>query len=190
MKQTRRDFVTTLSAAGAVGLMGGSAEAEEGPPETTTVRLPRNTNICLAPLYVAEELLRAEGFTEIRFVPAQGGFTFPEMAGRGEIDFGASFAGSVVFHRAAGVPIVAVGGVHSGCYELFAREPIHTIADLKGKSIAISTLTASAYLYLSIMAAHVGLDPHKDINWVVTSELNPLEQFVNGSTDAFLGFPP
>ena len=44
--------------------------ADEGPPETTTIRLPMSANICWAPQYVAEELLRAEGFTDVRYVPA------------------------------------------------------------------------------------------------------------------------
>ena len=44
------------------------AQAEEGPLETTTVRILRNSGICLAPQYVADELLRAEGFTDVRYV--------------------------------------------------------------------------------------------------------------------------
>jgi NitT/TauT family transport system substrate-binding protein len=32
------------------------------------VRITKNQGICYAPQYVAEELLRAEGFTDIRFV--------------------------------------------------------------------------------------------------------------------------
>ena len=191
LAQTRRDFAATLSLAGAAALSGvAPCFAEEGPPETTTLRLPKTTNICLAPLYVAEELLRAEGFTEVRYVLGAGGFSFPQMAGRGEIDFGATFAGSVVFHLDAGVPITALGGVHSGCYELFVHEPIPTITDLKGKSIAIQTLSSSAHLYLSIMAAHVGFDPRNDINWVASTAVNPMELFAAGKTDAFLGFPP
>ncbi len=188
--QTRRDFVA-VAAAGAASLLGpGPAAAEEGSLETTTVRLAKSTNICFAPVYVAEELLRAEGFTDVRYVPATTGFAFPQLIGRGEIDFGASFAGSVVYHLDAGAPITAVGTVHSGCYELFAREPVRTIADLKGKSIAISTLTSSAHLYLSIMAAHVGLDPRRDIEWVESPGGDAIELFARGGTDAFLGFPP
>ena len=36
-------------------------------------------DICVAPTYIAEELLRAEGFTDIRYIPAQGGFTAAQM---------------------------------------------------------------------------------------------------------------
>jgi NitT/TauT family transport system substrate-binding protein len=189
--QSRRRFVGSVSATTAASLLGSvPALADEGPPETTTVRVARNTNICVAPIYVAEELLRAEGLTNVRYVPAAGGFTLPQMIARGEIDFGVGFAGTVVYHLNAGLPIMAVGAVHSGCFELFAHEPVRTISDLKGKRIGIQTLTSSGHLYLAIMAAHVGLDPHRDIEWVEGRGDIPLELFAEGRTDAFLAFPP
>jgi NitT/TauT family transport system substrate-binding protein len=188
---TRRAFVAAASAVGAAAFLStGAAFADEPPPETTTVRLSKSTNMCFAPWYIAEELLRAEGFTDIRYAPVTGGFAYPQQAARGEIDFGASFAGSVAFHIDAGLPITAVAGLHIGCYELFVHEPIRTIADLRGKSIAIQDLTSSAHLYLSIMAAYVGLDPKHDITWVTSPEGRPIELFAEGKVDAFLGFPP
>ena len=187
----RRRFVAGLAGTSATLLAGGAPSfADEAPPETTTVRLPKNGNICFAPLCIAEELLRAEGFTDVRFVSTPGGFTFPELVARKQIDFGASFAGAVVFHLDAGVPFTTLAGLHSGCYELFVHEPVRTIADLKGKRVAITTLTSSAHLYLSIIAAHVGLDPTRDIAWVTSSDVPPIELFAAGETDAFLGFPP
>ena len=42
--QTRRDFLASLSAAGAASVLGARASlADEGPPETTTVRLAKIT---------------------------------------------------------------------------------------------------------------------------------------------------
>ena len=39
------------------------------------------------------------------------------------------------------------------------------------------------------MAAHVGLDPEKDIEWITTDDVaNPMELFVQGKIDAFLAF--
>ena len=142
------------------------------------------------PQYVAEDLLRAEGFTEIRYVPSSGGFSRAADGGSGEIDFGSTTAAALAFHLDAGEPITALAGVHSGCYELFAHEPIRTIGDLKGKRVGIQTLSSSGHLYLSIMAAHVGLDPQRDIEWVTSPDGNAMELFAEGKVDAFLGFPP
>ena len=117
------------------GLGARRSLAGEEALEITAVRLPSDPNICLAPADIAEDLLRAEGFTDIRYVPVSGGFTQPHRVARGEIDFGFTFAASVVFHQNAGVPVTALAGVHSGCYELSAR-PVRTIRDLKGRMSA------------------------------------------------------
>jgi NitT/TauT family transport system substrate-binding protein len=189
--QSRRRFLASASLAAAAGVVGaGGSLADEGPPEVTTIRVPFNPNICLAPAYVADDLLHAEGFSDVQYVRNAGGFASPQMAARGEIDFAVSFAASVVFHLDAGVPVTALAGLHSGCYELFAREPLQTIADLKGKSVAIQSLSSSGHLYVSIMAKHVGVDPKQEIDWIVPSSGSAIELFAEGKTDAFLGFPP
>jgi NitT/TauT family transport system substrate-binding protein len=191
ISQTRRDLLASASLAAAAGVLGArSSLADEAPPETTTIRLPFNSNLCVAPQYVAEDLLLAEGFTEIRYVPSSGGLTEPQMAGSGEIDFGITTAAVLPFRLDGGASVTALAGVHSGCYELFAHEPIRTIGDLKGKSVGIARLTSGGHLYLAIMAAHVGLDPQKDIDWVTSPTGNPKELFAEGKVDAFLGFPP
>ena len=43
---------------------------------------------------------------------------------------------------------------------------------------------------LRIMAAQVGLDPAKDIHWINDRSIKPIELFIDGKIDAFLGFPP
>jgi NitT/TauT family transport system substrate-binding protein len=67
--QNRRRFLATLSSAGAAGLIGAPALAQQAPPETTTIRLAKYSSICVAPYSAADELLRSEGFTDIRYVP-------------------------------------------------------------------------------------------------------------------------
>jgi NitT/TauT family transport system substrate-binding protein len=94
----------------------------------------------------------------------------------------------IVHALASGTQITALGGIaRPGCYELFAREPILSVGDLKGRRVGIHALRSSGHLYLSIMATNVGLDPHDDIDWI---EGNALDRFVAGESDAFLGFPP
>jgi NitT/TauT family transport system substrate-binding protein len=91
----------------------------------------------------------------------------------------------------AGEPITALAGIHVGCYELFAHEPVRTISDLKGRKVGIYELGSSGHLLLAIMAARVGLDPHKDIAWVPQGPAGtPMQLFAEAKVDAFLGFPP
>jgi NitT/TauT family transport system substrate-binding protein len=160
--------------------------ADEGPPEITTIRVAFFPNICTAPGDIAEDLLRAEGFTDVRYVRK---LTVDAVA-RGEIDFDFETAAWIVSQADAGEPITALAGVHPGCYELFAHESIRTISDLKGKRVGISYLGSSGHLLLAIMAAQVGLDPHKDIDWITSPEGNFMALFTEGKLDAFLAFPP
>jgi NitT/TauT family transport system substrate-binding protein len=189
--QNRRHFLATASLAAAAGVLGGRGSlADEGPLEVTTIRLQKTTTTCFAPLYALEAFLRAEGFTDIQYVTAPGGFNVAEMVAHGDIDIGTSFAGTVVYHLDIGFPITALGGMHVGCYELFAREPIRNIGDLKGRRVGIQTLASSAHLYLTIMATQIGLNAQEDIHWVTSPEGDAMERFVAGETEAFLGFPP
>src|SRR6516165_9018028 len=67
--QTRRRLLATLSSAAAASAFGGARiSAQDAPPETTTIRLGKIPGICIAPQYIAEELLRIEGFSEVRYV--------------------------------------------------------------------------------------------------------------------------
>ena len=120
--------------------------------------------ICLAPQYVAEELLGAEGFTEIQYVELSP-TDIPQAIGRGEADFSTNLAGELIQAIDAGVPVVGLAGVHVGCFELFAKQSILRITELKGKRVA-----ADDPMLFKLMAAHVGLDPAKDIDWVLSTD--------------------
>jgi NitT/TauT family transport system substrate-binding protein len=175
--------------AGAAGVLGtGRLRADEGPLETTTIRLLQSPTICVAPDLITEALLRAEGFTDIRYVPD----TPADAVARGELDFQLETAAWVVANVDAGQPVIALAGVHSGCYELFAHEPIRTISDLRGKRVGIPQEPGSSgHMLLAAIAAHVGLDPRNDIDWITTPGGGDfLEEFAQGRVDAFLGFPP
>ena len=193
MTQTRRRFLTGLSMAAAANLIRvRSAAAGEGALETTTVRLSKIAGICIAPQYVAEELLRAEGFSEIRYVETVAGTASTDALARGDIDLSLNFAAPLITVIDAGAPVTVLAGVHVGCFELFGNEGVRSITDLRGKSVGVQGLGSSPYLFLAAMAAHVGLDPIKDINWVVSADpsIRPIELFAQGKIDAFLGFSP
>jgi NitT/TauT family transport system substrate-binding protein len=189
--QNRRGFLTAISSTAVAGFVGGSnSSAQEAPLETTTIRLVKSPSLCIAPQYVAADLLRAEGFTDVRYVVSDAGLNQSKAIARGEVDFTLHFSSPLLIPIDAGEKITIIAGVHVGCFELFATDRIRTIADLKGKTVGVSDLGASTYIFISTMAAHVGLDPAKDINWVTSPTVAPRELFAAGKIDAFLGFPP
>src|SRR4029079_862240 len=87
------------------------------------------------------------------------------------------------------VPIKVLAGMHSGCLELIARDTIRAITDLRGKRVGTFTMDSPSYVFVALMAAYVGLDPTKDIEWVI-EEGDPAKAFIEGKFDAFLFTPP
>ena len=189
----RREFVKGLAAlTGSAGLLGYNPRqaAAEPPPETIRIRLVRESSICLAPVYIAEEFLQAEGFSDVQYVPLEGTLGTGQMLGAGKADLGADAAPALILNLEAGEPIVLFGGVHVGCYELFGTDRVRTIRDLKGKKVAVTQLRDDRHAFIAAMAAHVGLDPRKDINWVVHPVEEAVQLLKEGRIDAFIGFPP
>ena len=133
---TRRRLLGGCVLAGLAGLRPRSAAAEP-PPETTALRVGQFGSLCVAPQYVAEELLRAEGFTEIQYPMTTGGELNREaMAGRIHLTMG--FVGPTIVDIDAGAPLVFLAGVHPGCYEVFGTDRIRTMRDFKGKTLVVT----------------------------------------------------
>jgi NitT/TauT family transport system substrate-binding protein len=189
--QTRRRFLKTISLAGTAGVLGARpALAAQGALETTTVRIARVDGICIAPQYVAEELLRAEGFTDVRYVRLAPGLNTPEGIASGDVDFGSNFASVLVAGLDRGIDLTVLAGVHVGCFELFVNDATRSLTELKGKRVGITYLGSPGHLFLAAMAAHVGIDPGKDLHWVASGKPVAMDLFTSGNVDAFLGFPP
>jgi NitT/TauT family transport system substrate-binding protein len=142
------------------------------------------------PQYVVHELLADEGITRVDYIVTDSGPLLSQAIASGQLDFAMTFSGPLVLELDRGKRITMLAGVHVGCFELFTREGINGVADLKGKSVGTQGLGSSAHVFISAMAALVGLDPAKDINWVTSAEPKPIDLFLDGKVDAFLGFPP
>jgi NitT/TauT family transport system substrate-binding protein len=191
MIQTRRGFLATLSLAGAAAVLPPlRARAAEPALETTTVQLPKRETICVAPEYLVADLLRAEGFTDIRHVELPPGTNTPDAIARGGLDFGLNFAPVQVAGIDSGVAMKVLAGVHVGCFELFVNDTIRGVADLGGKKVGIQAVGSPEHLFLSVIFANVGIDPKAQIDWVASGPVRPKQLFIDGKIDAFLGFPP
>jgi NitT/TauT family transport system substrate-binding protein len=189
---SRREFVSELALAGTAGLLGLHPHqvAAEPSQETTRLRVLQLAAICAAPMHVAEELLRSEGFSDLRYVRAGGSSEVLKALGSGKADMTQEFAGGLVMRIDAGDPILILAGSHPGCAELFANNQVRGIRDLKGKTVAVPELGSGSmqHLVVASMAAHVGLDPRRDIKFIVSQE--DMKLFTEGKIDAYLGFPP
>ncbi|UCD67705.1 MAG: ABC transporter substrate-binding protein [Betaproteobacteria bacterium] len=187
----RRQFLKGASALGAASLFGvGDVAYADPPAEVKRIRLAKSS-LCIAPQYVAEPLFRMEGFSEVQYLhddPREIGTS--KLVAEGKADIQLSFGLTTLLRVEAGEPVVMLGGVHVGCYELFGSERIHSIRELRGRRVAVPGLGSSHHLFLSIIASYVGLDPQRDISWVTSTPEQCMQWLAEGRVDAYLGFPP
>jgi len=195
MRETRREFLRMAAAAGVAGIAGIGSKSvyAEPPPETTRIRLSKVPSICVAPQYVAEELLRAEGFTDISYVGkgmTNSGVPGTHVMSEGGSDLGMNFAAPLVIGLDRDAGITLLGGVHVGCFELFASPRVGSIKDLKGKTVSVLAKESAQHVFLTSIATSVGLDPNRDIEWVYQPAVEGKRLLAEGKIDAYLGFPP
>jgi NitT/TauT family transport system substrate-binding protein len=192
----RRQFLTGLTLTGAASLLGLHPRpvAAEPPPETTTLTLTRVPSTCRAPQWVAEELLSAEGFTEVQYVKVEAGGKGADLTGSalvsGQVDLSMQFIGPSILQVDEGDPLVLLAGLQIGCYELFGTDRVRAIRDLKGKTVAAGPLRGSGHTFLASMAAFVGLNPLTDITWVDSPDREALRLFAESRVDALMASPP
>jgi NitT/TauT family transport system substrate-binding protein len=191
---SRREFLVKFSALGVgacLGLDSGTASAEP-PPETTTLKMifdPGISAICYAPQFVAEELLRAEGFKNIRYVKLVGDSETTTIAS-GQADINADFAASTVLALDRGSPITVLSGLHVGCMEVVSAGRVKTIRELRGKTLGLSAFGGPDHILMSSMLAYVGIDPRKDVKWALYEPLGESKILAEEKVDAIVVFPP
>jgi NitT/TauT family transport system substrate-binding protein len=186
---SRRELLAGTSILGAATLLGlPRTAAAEPPPEIQKIRLVHSPAICLAPQYLAEELLRMEGIS-VEYVDISTQKTV-SLLEEGRADITMSAAPDVVAALDMGQGVLPLAGIHAGCYELFVNGRIAAIKDLKGKSVVITGDDSTERLFISSIVAYVGMNP-RDVRWIVIPDAGEaMQHFVDGKADAFLGFAP
>jgi NitT/TauT family transport system substrate-binding protein len=191
---SRRRFLHEAGALSACSLFGLDAgAATDPPPETRKIRLIGGQGFgpCLAPQYLAEELLRLEGFTDIEYDKPAGGATDPTLLTANQVDITAEGAPVLVQAIDRGQEVVVLAGIHAGCYDLVGNERVRSVRDLAGRDVAVVTIGAHDHVFLASMVAYVGIDPRTQVNWIATNvPTGPKQAFLDGKADAFLAFAP
>jgi NitT/TauT family transport system substrate-binding protein len=187
VRLSRREFMGGVGLEATAGFlsMPRAGSAAEPPPETTTLRTAHGATMCEAPQSFAEELLRAEGFTDVRYVATKN--VDQELAA-GKVDMVLRYAPPLSVMLDNGVPVVILAGVHIGCIDLFVSNDVRSVRELKGKRVA--TVGSATDLFLATILAHVGLHPYRDVRWVDTPYTEWPASLTDGKLDGFLAWPP
>ena len=114
---------------------------------------------------VAKGYYRDEGL-EIEIIKAGGGVATPALAA-GEIQFSTS-SGSALAGIIRGLPLkVVYVNIDRPLYWVYTNRPeIRTVADLKGKRLAIQSRGDTMEVAASHVLRQNGLDPVRDVIWV------------------------
>jgi NitT/TauT family transport system substrate-binding protein len=187
-KLSRREWLRATTAS-AIAFLGSEARAADPPPETRRIRIQDAPAACFAPLFIAEALLKAEGFSEVEYVKASLTPGLTATLAAGQVDIVQDDAAGYLMHLDAGSPLVVLGGIHTGCWELLAQHSIRSLLQLKGRRVAAPE-RSSRQAFLKAMLASVGLDPARDVVWVDLEPAETMRQFEAGQVDAMLGFMP
>src|SRR5262249_25725047 len=105
--------------------------------ETTTIRIPLGgpttpASVCVAPIFVREALLKAEGLTDVQYVRTSGPSLVIDALASGAADLAMQFSGPSIIFVDGGKPITMLAGVHVGCFVLFGSSQVKALGDLKG----------------------------------------------------------
>jgi NitT/TauT family transport system substrate-binding protein len=165
--------------------------AAEPPPETTRLAIVQS-GVCFAPLYAAEALLQAEGFSDVTYVKKTTTIENYEALASGNAHLGFGYASAVIARIDGGDPVVFVAGGHVGCQQIIGNERVRAIRDLRGKRIAIAGLGAPDHIQVASILAYLGIDPRTDIVWVAHggAAAESMRLFVEGAVDACQLSPP
>ncbi|HTE39539.1 MAG TPA: ABC transporter substrate-binding protein [Steroidobacteraceae bacterium] len=129
------------------------------------------TSICTVGVAVAKE----KGFFAKRNLAPEfinwGGSTdqLLEAISTAKADAGVGMALRWLKALESGFDVKIVSGIHGGCMRLLtaAKSPIHSLNDLKGKTIGTTDNASPDRNFFSIMLHQAGLDPNNDVEWKV-----------------------
>jgi len=145
-----------------------SGEPLAGPPRQ--LKLAWNaTAVCTASAPIAKERgIFAKHNLDVDFINF-GGSTeqLLEAIATGKADAGIGMALRWLKPLEQGFDVRITAGVHGGCLRLLAAKSsdIESIADLRGKSIAVSDQASPGKNFFSIVLAKQGIDAEKDVEW-------------------------
>ena len=191
MGTSRRQFFQ-VTAGGLVAASGLAGRVRPVAAQGPTVKIGSavlGDYSMVAPILVALEkgFFRAQGVT-VEFQPLRGGPDLVKAVVAGQIQIGTTGATDVPVFRATGVPIRFIAsGVDGNHFTLNVAPTIAKLADLKGKSIGVTRVGATTWVFAMMLAKQQGWTPEKDLTVVGLGGLDAqLAALARGEIAAFV----
>lgn len=178
----------------AIAILGFGAILSAQPAAAEEVRIgyqKYGTLVILKEKGLLEEKLKPLGFT-VTWTEFPAGPQLLEALNVGAIDFGTTGEAPPIFAQAAGAPLLYVGfeppAPTSEAILVAKDSPIKSVADLKGKKVALNKGSNVHYFLIKALEA-AGVD-YKDINVNFLPPADARAAFESGAVDAWAIWDP
>jgi sulfonate transport system substrate-binding protein len=178
-----------LVAAGLAAAFGFSAQAQD---RVVRIGYQKYGNLVLEKVRGTLEKKLAPLHATVTWTEFLGGPALLEAMGGGSVDFGITGDTPPIFAQAAGVKLTYVAveppAPHGEAVIVLNGSPIHSIADLRGKRVALNRGSNVHNLLVRVLA-EAGMTP-ADVQAVYLKPSDARPAFENGSVDAWVIWDP
>lgn len=193
---TFKCMAKATATAALAGILAGFLSAgacKKGGAETAgKVRIAYIGLTCEAPIFVAYEkgFFKDEGI-DVQLVKTDWD-SMKDGLGLGRFDATHTLVAYVLKPIEQGLDVKITGGIHKGCLRIQAglKTNIRRIEDLRGKRIATGNMGSPPFLFANRALAAHGMDPTRDVVWVVYPQDAFELALANGQIDAVADSEP
>jgi NitT/TauT family transport system substrate-binding protein len=91
-----------------------------------------------------------------------------------------------------GIDVKLIGALHEGCIKIIVPvdSPIKTVADLRGKAVAVDEIGGTPMSVTSVAVGAVGINPQTEITWKPFPSDQEVQALENGEVDALAAWDP
>jgi NitT/TauT family transport system substrate-binding protein len=184
----RRVLLGICAAAAMTAGLATTASAED-----VTYLLPAPLSLpAFGPFVLAKQrgYFKAEGL-DITFQVGKGGVDVAKQVGAGNAVVGGGIGDTSIIVRPNGVPVKAVAVLGGGALMQLVLDKdknLHTVKDLKGKTVTVLAYQDTTYFALLGMLASQGMNKD-DVNAQAAGPVNVWKLFLSGQSDAFASTP-
>ncbi len=169
MSFSRRDFLRGATAGVALSGLGRFTVLAEAQAPTVKIGTAVLGDYALAgPIIVGiEKGFFKEAGVNAEFVPFRGGPDMSKAIISGEILIGSGGSTDILVFREQGAPLKLIASTTDGNhFTLFVASSVTKLADLKGKSIGVTRVGATTWVFARMLAKQQGWDPERDVKIV------------------------
>lgn len=190
--QTRREILAGLGAAG-LAAIARPASAAYAPPEQPGIKIGTSvTAMSFLPVYVAAaRTWKAQGL-DVQLFQFRGDAEAAQALAGGSIDVMVGSLNGLINMINSSQPVIGVyGGFWNADFSFHGGAGVKTWADLKGKSMGISTYGSLTDALTRFALKHNHLDPEKDVQiQQIGNTVNTYEAIKSGRIGGGILSPP